>query len=124
MLLGSSREIHGTGCDAETNAKEHVRPQGRGRVTSELREGLTLMGQVALRRRVIFQGWYSKEEGIEMNTQSRRQPAGVFVELATRRSALFALAVLLLSLPLPAQQQDAAAKQQAIQEKVAALKQS
>jgi hypothetical protein len=73
---------------------------------------------------VIFQGWYSKEEGIEMNTQSRRQPAGVFVELATRRSALFALAVLLLSLPLPAQQQDAAAKQQAIQEKVAALKQS
>ena len=59
-----------------------------------------------------------------MNTQSRRQLAGVFVEPATRRSALFALAVLLLGLPLPAQQPDAAAKQQMVQEKVAALKQS
>ncbi len=60
-----------------------------------------------------------------MNTQSRRQLfAGVFAAPATRRRALFALAVLLLSLPLPAQQPDAAAKQQMIQEKVAALKQS
>ena len=59
-----------------------------------------------------------------MNTQSRRQLAGVFAALATRRRALVALAVLLLSLPLPAQQPDAAAKQQMVQEKVAALKQS
>ena len=60
-----------------------------------------------------------------MNTQSRRQLfAGVFAPPATRRRTLFALAVLLLSLPLPAQQPDAAAKQQMIQEKVAALKQS
>jgi hypothetical protein len=58
-----------------------------------------------------------------MTTQSRRQLAVVFAP-ATRRRALFALAVLLLSLPLPAQQPDAAAKQQMIQEKVAALKQS
>ena len=60
-----------------------------------------------------------------MNTQSRRQlVSGVFVPPATRRGALVALAALLLSLPLPAQQPDAAAKQQMIQEKVAALKQS
>ena len=59
-----------------------------------------------------------------MNTQSRTQLfAGVFAPAAARRSALVALAVLLLSLPLPAQQPDAA-KQQMIQEKVAALKQS
>ena len=60
-----------------------------------------------------------------MNTQSRRQLfAGVFAAPATGRRGLLALAVLLLSLPLPAQQPDAAAKQQMIQEKVAALKQS
>jgi hypothetical protein len=60
-----------------------------------------------------------------MNTQSpRRLFAEVFAAPATRRRALVALAVLLLSLPLPAQQPDAAAKQQMIQEKVAALKQS
>ena len=58
-----------------------------------------------------------------MNIENRRQLfAEVFAAPATRRSALFALAVLLLSLPLPAQQPDAAAKQQMIQEKVAALK--
>jgi len=60
-----------------------------------------------------------------MNTQNPRQLfAEVFAPPATRRRALVALAVLLLSLPLPAQQPDAAAKQQMIQEKVAALKQS
>src|SRR4030095_39416 len=54
----------------------------------------------------------------------RQLSAGVSVQPATRHGALFALAVLLLSLPLPAQQPDAAAKQQMIQEKVAALKKS
>ena len=60
-----------------------------------------------------------------MNRQSRRQLfTGVFAPAATRHRAPVALAVLLLSLPLPAQQPDAAAKQQMIQEKVAALKES
>ena len=60
-----------------------------------------------------------------MNTENRRQLfAGRFAERAARCGAPFVTAVLLLSLPLPAQQPDAAAKQQMIQEKVAALKQS
>src|SRR6185436_6285993 len=60
-----------------------------------------------------------------MNTPNPRQLfAEVFAPPATRRRALVAFAVLVLSLPLPAQQPDAAAKQQMVQEKVAALKQS
>jgi hypothetical protein len=67
----------------------------------------------------------TKEEGIKMNTENRRQLfAGRFAEPAARCGAPFVTALLLLSLPLPAQQPDAAAKQQMIQEKVAALKQS
>jgi hypothetical protein len=59
-----------------------------------------------------------------MNTKNRRQLfTGLFAEPA-RCGAPFVTAVLLLTLPLPAQQPDAAAKQQMVQEKVAALKQS
>ena len=51
----------------------------KGASCQELREDLALMGQVALRRHVIFQARYSKEEGIEMNIENRRRRfAGVF----------------------------------------------
>lgn len=60
-----------------------------------------------------------------MNTRNRRQLfAGLFAEPAARSGVSFVTGVLLLTLPLAAQQPDAAAKQQMIQEKVAALKQS
>ena len=60
-----------------------------------------------------------------MNPENRRKLfAGLFADQAARCGAPFVTALLLLSLPLPAQQPDAAAKQQMIQEKVAALKQS
>jgi hypothetical protein len=60
-----------------------------------------------------------------MNTRNRRQLfAGLFAEPAARCGVSFVTGVLLLTLPLAAQQPDAAAKQQVIQEKVAALMQS
>jgi hypothetical protein len=60
-----------------------------------------------------------------MDTQNQRRPDSLrFGELIAGRGALLISALLLTSLSLSAQQPDAAAKQEMVQEKVAALKQS
>ena len=58
-----------------------------------------------------------------MNAHNQKQLVPHFPKLAAACGAVFVVAFSSMVLPFPTQQPDAAAKQQMVQEKVAALKQ-